>query len=76
MSPDKLIPKLPNLQDTERKCKLKQAENYNKRHQASLLPEVNMGDKVSKVRISPGAKSKKKCGRNFELSTRRNYSRS
>ena len=75
MSPDKLIPKLPNLkllQDTERKCKLKQAENYNKRHQASLLPEANMGDKVSKVRISPRTKSKKKCGRNFELSTRRN----
>ena len=49
MSPDKLIPKLPNLkplQDTERKYKLKQVENYNKRHQASLLPDVNMGDKV------------------------------
>ena len=31
MSPDKLIPKLPNLkllQETERKCKLKQVENY------------------------------------------------
>ena len=63
MSPDKLIPKLPNLkllQETERKCKLKQVENYNKRHQASLLPEVNMGDKVCKVHISSRTKSKKK----------------
>ena len=49
ISPDKLIPKLPKYWN---RCKtqnasanLKQAENYNKRHQALLLPDVNMGDK-------------------------------
>ncbi|KAK2549798.1 hypothetical protein P5673_029619 [Acropora cervicornis] len=44
-----LTPKLPNLehlQKTERAYKLQQAENYNKRHRSSVLPELNPGDKV------------------------------
>ncbi|XP_044167689.1 uncharacterized protein K02A2.6-like [Acropora millepora] len=47
--PEKLTPKLPNLeylQKTERAYKLQQAENYNKRHRTSVLPELNPGDKV------------------------------
>ena len=49
MSPEKLIPKLPNLkrlQKTERKKRLQQTDNYNIRHRASVLPDLNMGDKV------------------------------
>ena len=47
--PEKLTPKLPNLehlQKTERAYKLQQAENYNKCHGTSVLPELNPGDKV------------------------------
>lgn len=49
MSPEKLIPKLPNfeqLRRTERAYKQREAENYNKRHRASVLPDLNPGDKV------------------------------
>ena len=49
MSPEKLIPKLPNLkrlQKTECKKRLQQTDNYNIRHRASVLPDLNMGDKV------------------------------
>ena len=49
LAPEKLTPKLPNLehlQKTERAYKLRQAENYNKRHRTSVLPELNPGDKV------------------------------
>ena len=49
LAPEKLTPKLPNLkhlQKTERAHKLQQAENYNKPHRASVLPELNPCDKV------------------------------
>ena len=49
LAPEKLTPKLPHLehlQKTERAYKLRQAENYNKRHRTSVLPELNPGDKV------------------------------
>ena len=47
--PGKLTSKLPNLeqlQKTERAYKLRKAENYNKCHLTSVLPELNPGDKV------------------------------
>ena len=51
---DKLIPKLPNFKELQekyllklvRKYKLQQSENYNKRHRASVLLDLNMGDKT------------------------------
>lgn len=49
LAPGKLTSKLPNLeqlQKTERAYKLRKAENYNKRHLTSVLPELNPGDKV------------------------------
>ena len=49
MSPEKLIPKLSNfeqLRRTERAYKQREAENYNKRHRASVLPDLNPVDKV------------------------------
>ena len=49
VEPEKVTPKLANLehlQKTERAYKLQQAENYNKRHRTSVLPELNPDDKV------------------------------
>ena len=49
LAPEQLTLKLPNLehlQKSERAYKLQQAENYNKRHRTSVLPELNPGDKV------------------------------
>jgi len=49
LAPEKLIPKLPDfeqLRKTESAYKQRQAENYNKRHRASVLPDLNPGDKV------------------------------
>jgi len=49
LAPEKLIPKWPEteqLRKTEPEYKHKQAENYNRRHRASALPEVKPGGKV------------------------------
>ena len=49
VAPEKVTPKLPNLehlQKPERAYKLQQAENCNKRHRTSVLPELNPDDKV------------------------------
>ena len=46
---EKLTPKLPNydqLWKTEQAYKHQQAENYNRRHRASPLPNLNPGNKV------------------------------
>lgn len=49
LAPEKLTPKLPDydqLRKTEQAYKHQQAENYNRRHRASPLPNSNTGDKV------------------------------
>ena len=49
-APEKLTPKWPEteqaLRETELEYKHKQAEKYNRRHRASVIPELKPGDKV------------------------------
>ena len=49
LSPEKLIPKLPDMEQlrkTELADKCQQAQDYNKRHRVSVLPELHPGDRI------------------------------